>query len=296
MSLNSLVSSLNEYSLQLTMIFTAIIVALVLKKLINSYIKRNINLRPENRTSLVFLNHSLSFLLFLFLGIFVIYNIPYLKALSVSLFAGAGILVVIIGLASQQAFSNIVSGIFIVIFKPFRVGDRIEVSTEQRGVVEDITLRHTVIRNFENKRIIVPNSLISSQIIVNLNIGDDKICRFVDFGISFDSDVEKAISIMKEECENHPLSIDNRTEEQKAAGDPKVTVRLINFGDSSVNLRAFVWAADPPTAFKLGSELNISIKKRFDNEGIEIPFPYRTLVFKNQGNNNSPNVTVPPIK
>jgi len=69
--------------------------------------------------------------------------------------AGAGILAVAVGFASQAALSNIISGVFVVIFKPFRVGDRLKIN-ELTGVVEDITLRHTVIRDLENKRIIIP--------------------------------------------------------------------------------------------------------------------------------------------
>ena len=62
-----------------------------------------------------------------------------------------------------------------------------------------------------------------------------------------------------------------------------VPVRVVGFGDSSVNLKAYVWAADPGKAFRMGCDLNKSIKQRFDKEGIEIPFPYRTIVYKQKG-------------
>lgn len=94
--------------------------------------------------------------------------------------AGAGILAAVLGFASQTAFSNIMNGIMIVVFKPFRIGDIIEVDRQDAymGVVADITLRHTVIQNFENKRVIIPNSVISTQIIVNRDIADQKVVRF----------------------------------------------------------------------------------------------------------------------
>ncbi|MDZ7777461.1 MAG: mechanosensitive ion channel [Bacteroidales bacterium] len=72
------------------------------------------------------------------------------------------------------------------------------------GTVEDITLRHTVIRNFENRRIIVPNSVISSETIINSNIIEDKVCNFVEISISYDSDVDKAMALMQEEAMSHP--------------------------------------------------------------------------------------------
>lgn len=206
---------------------------------------------------------------------------PKLKALAYTLFASAGILVAIIGFAAQAAFANIISGVFIVIFKPFRVGDLIKVGALEYGVVEDITLRHTIINNFENKRIIIPNSIISAENIINDNIQDSKVCRYVEIGISYDSDIDLALKILQEEGEKHPDSIDVRTLEQKEKGERKVNARLISFGDYSINLRAYVWANDPQAVFQMHSDINRAIKKRFDKEGIEIPFPYRTIVYKN---------------
>ena len=206
--------------------------------------------------------------------------IPELKSFAVTLFAGAGILVAIIGFAAQEAFSNIIGGIFIVIFKPFRVDDLIKVGDRDYGIVEDITLRHTVILNFENKRIVIPNSVINTETIINDSISDEKVCRFIEVGISYDSDLKKAISIIQEIAINHPESMDNRTEAEKKAGEPAVVVR-VNFGESSINLKALVWAEDPLSVWRMQSEINMAIKEKFDQEGIEIPFPYRTLVFKN---------------
>ncbi|MDF1673679.1 MAG: mechanosensitive ion channel family protein, partial [Vicingaceae bacterium] len=212
---------------------------------------------------------------------------PKLKALAYTLFAGAGILVAVIGFAAQAAFSNIISGIFIVIFKPFRVGDMIKVGTLDYGIVEDITLRHTIINNFENKRIIVPNAVIGSETIVNDSIQDTKVCKFIEVGISYDSDVDLAIKIIQEEAKKHSKCIDVRTPNQKQNGENQVNVRLMNFGDFSVNLRAYVWSDDPEAVYQMQSDINRAIKKRFDSEGIEIPFPYRTIVYKNDLPSNS---------
>ena len=228
-----------------------------------------------------FFRNAISFIIWLIAAAAIISLVPELKALAITLFAGAGILVAIIGFAAQQAFSNIVSGLFIVLFKPFRVNDVIKVGNGSYGIVEDITLRHTVIKNFENKRIIIPNAVMSSETIVNDNIEDSKVCRWVEVGISYDSDVELAFKIMQEVAMQHPLCIDVRTEEQKNNGDPQVVVRFLNFGDSSLNLRAYVWSGSPTQAFQMHSDLNLAIKKRFDEEGIEIPFPHRTLIYKN---------------
>ena len=78
----------------------------------------------------------------------------------------------------------------------------------------------------------------------------------------------------------HPLHVDPRTPEQIENGEPEVVARVISMGDSSVNLRAWAWAANAPDAFVMGCDLLESIKERFGAEGIEIPFPYRTIVMK----------------
>ena len=127
---------------------------------------------------------------------------------------------------------------------------------------------------------IIPNSVISSEIVTNSSIVDEHIYNFIDMGISYDSDVDRAMQIIREEALKHPNFLDNRTREEIKQNVPPVVVRMVGHGDFSINLRAYVWAANNDNAFALGADLLYSVKKRFDNEGIEIPFPYRTIVFK----------------
>jgi small-conductance mechanosensitive channel len=235
----------------------------------------------SNPTNYLFLRHIVTAVIYVLGFAIAVAQVPSLRTIAASMLAGAGILAVAVGFASQAALSNIISGLFIVIFKPFRVNDRLTVQTNS-GIVEDITLRHTVIRNFQNERIIIPNSIISDQVLINSSIIDDHVCRFLDIGISYDSDIDLAKSIMADEVRNHPLYYDVRTEEQIEAGTPDVTVRVLGLGESSVNLRAWVWARTAADGFVLSCDLFESIKKRFDREGVEIPFPHRTLVYKNK--------------
>jgi len=234
----------------------------------------------EDLTSYHFMRNGLRFIVGLTAIGLVIYVIPSLKHFALTLLAGAGILVAVLGLATQRAFSNIISGVFIVSFKPFRVGDMVEISAEHRGVVEDITLRHTVIRTWENRRVIIPNAVISDAVIINSTIEDETTCQWVEIGISYESDLDKAMSILREEAENHPDCIDRRTAEELEQGFPQVSVRLVKITDSGLQLRAYVWAADPVRARVVHFELNRSIKLRFDREGIVLPYPQRTITFK----------------
>ncbi|MCP9292992.1 mechanosensitive ion channel family protein [Gracilimonas sediminicola] len=263
-------------------ILITIVIAGITSRVLNAIIKRNREAEDnDDVTSLVFFKRSIIVLIYLAGISFAIYMIPQLRVIAASLLAGAGLLAVAVGFASQAALSNVISGLFIVLFKPYKISDRIEVRTDLTGVVEDINLRHTVIRNFENKRIIIPNSVISNEVVINSNYEDNKICKWIDMGISYDSDIDLAKKIMEEEVLKHPHFVDVRTEEQIEAGDDIVPVRVVMMGESSVNLRAWSWASNPPDAFVMGCDLLESIKKRFDAEGIEIPFPYRTLVYKN---------------
>jgi small-conductance mechanosensitive channel len=257
------------------------VIASFFRRAYSRYIAKASDDLQVNITQYVFLKHLITGLIYIFGVGLAIYLIEPLRNLSLSLFAGSGILAVIIGFASQHSLANIVSGIFITIFKPFRVGDRVKLSGKEiAGTIEDITLRHTLIRTYENKRVVVPNSIISTEVIENSNMIDEKICRFVEVGISYSSDIDKAMTVMREEAMKHPNIIDARSAEDKKEGIPMVIVRVLSFGESSVNLRAYVWAKDQPSAFQMGCDLNKAIKERFDEEGVVIPFPQRDLHLK----------------
>jgi len=290
--IKSILTSINENNyfryiiVPLVIILLAFFISKILRGLMSRYFTRSSNFLKVDKTRFNFLKNAVSFIIYILAFVVIFYSIPQLRALGVTLFAGAGIFAAILGFASQQAFSNIISGIFIVMFKPFRVGDVVKIGTDYLGAIEDITLRHTVIRNYENSRIIMPNSVISSETIINSTITDEKVCSFLELGISYDSNVDKAIEIIRRETVKHPYFVDNRSSEAKDKNEPPVIVRVISFGDSSVNLRAYVWAKDSDSSFVMKCDLNKAIKEAFDKEGIEIPFPYRTIVYKNKKENS----------
>ncbi len=234
----------------------------------------------EDATNLIFLKYVALTAISILGLILVVLAFPKLQGLAKTALGGAGILAVVIGIASQEALGNIVSGMFIIAFKPFKIGDIIKVTEEQMGTVHNITLRHTVIKNFQNKMIVIPNSIINKEKVTNYTLEDQKICQWLTFGISYDSDIDLAKKIIKEECEKHPFLIDNRSYTDKQNGVEKVQVRVVNLGDSSVDIKAWAWASTFGEAFNMKSDLLESIKKRFDKEGVEIPYPHRTLVYK----------------
>jgi len=234
-----------------------------------------LNDRGYQTTKINFIKNSLGFILYTIAVVLVFLSIPKLEKLAGSLLAGAGILAAIIGFASQAAFSNIISGVFIVIFKPFQIDDLIEISGGLKGIVVDITFRHTVIRDFENRRIVIPNSKIADSTIINSTLDEEKIKKQINFSIDFKSDVDLARKIITEEIEAHPLCIDNRSQEvlDGVTEPPVVLVLMTNWEDSAINLRAWAWTANPLDSFRLQCDVLETIKKRFDAEGISIPYP-----------------------
>ncbi|MCA9477679.1 MAG: mechanosensitive ion channel family protein [Nanoarchaeota archaeon] len=263
-------------------VFILMITALV-ARIVNHVLRKkelgNSKLIKVDRTHFSFLRHFIIAAIYVIGFVIAVSVIPSLEKLAVSLFAGAGVLAVIIGFASQKAFSNVVSGIFIAIFKPFRVGDLIEIQNIT-GYVEDITLRHTVIKDFENIRHIIPNTVVSDETIKNTNIVEDEVCKHVTVGISYGSDVDKALDILQTLAEKHPLCIDHRTKKEKEQKLPKVKVEVVKLDDSSVNLKAWVWTKNASDAYQVFWDLNKQVKKAYDKAGIEIPFPHRTVYLR----------------
>jgi small-conductance mechanosensitive channel len=271
-----------EYLILIVATFAiATISTIIIRKLLSIFIIKYAAKLNADPTNYAFIKNSAGFIIYTSAIIFVFYKIPYLKSIGAALFAGVSIIAVVVGFASQKAFSNIIGGIFILIFKPFKISDIIEFKDGQKGVVEGITLRHTVIKDYENRRIIIPNSAISEETIINSNFEDEKIRKHLVFSISYDSNIDKAIKLIQDEATNHPLIIDNRATEEIEKDAPIVIVRVIALSDFSVDLKAYVWADGNDNAFVIKCDLLKSIKNRFDKEGIEIPFPYRTIVYKN---------------
>lgn len=208
----------------------------------------------------------------------IISQIPGLGQVVKTLLAGSGILALALSLSAQESLSNVISGFFLTLFKPFEVGDRVKlVNSNITGIVEDITLRHTVIKTFINSRVVIPNSSINKEIIENSNLIDSKASSFVDINISYDSDIHKAMEIMAQIIGDHPLYIDTRTQEDIDNKVEKVRVYVRELGESSIALRANMWTDTVPKNFEACSDVRISIKEAFEANGIEIPYKKITI-------------------
>lgn len=249
----------------------------VLLWFINFLYKRSLKQKPDKKideTGRKFIFRVITTIVYVIGVASVLSLIPPLEKIGSSILASAGILAMAVGLASQEALSNFVSGIFIILAKPFRIGDFVELDSGVIGTIHEITLRHTVLKSSNNKLIIVPNSKINASIITNSTLGETATCAFIEVGVSYNENLDRCISVMREEIEKHPLLIDRRSKEEIESETPKVVIRVMQLGDSSITLRAWAWANTSGNAFVLEHDSLKAIKERFDKENIEIPYPY----------------------
>jgi len=258
------------------------VITWLLSRIIRFFLVKYINRKNKDHqysiTRLKFVKNSVKFFLGIIAILVIIFTVPVFRSKAAIIFSGAGILAAIIGFAAQAAVSNLIAGAFIVLFKPFRVGDFIKLDDFRLGIVEDITLRHTVINTFENKRLIIPNSLISTESIFNHTIDDSYVQSFNNIMVGLHADIDKVKRIITEEALKLPYIIDNRTAEEKANNLPQIKIRVKEINENGIYLRAFIWVSDPYEEFRVKSELLEAVHKRFLKENIDLPVPMRKIM------------------
>ncbi|WP_424015600.1 mechanosensitive ion channel family protein [Halorubrum xinjiangense] len=187
----------------------------------------------------------------------------FLSAFAV--FGGA--IALAVGFAAQDLLGNFVAGVFILKDKPFEVGDWIEWDGNS-GRVEEIDLRVSRVRTFDNELVTVPNGDLANNAVTNPVAYDTLRQKFV-FGIGYDDDIGEATDIIVEKAEAHEEILD----------DPGVSVRVTELGDSAVGLQSRWWIDDPDRGdfVRVRSEYVTAVKEAFDDAGIDMPYVHRQL-------------------
>jgi len=198
--------------------------------------------------------------------------IPQLSNLGNAGLASVGVLSVVAGMAAQNTLGNLIAGISLLLYRPFNVGDRLQVAAPtglETGAIESLSLGYTIIKTDDNRRVVVPNSLMASQTTINMTRDDSRAICSVSVTISLDADLDGARAILLEIAGNNPKT-------QKIAGCP-----VTNLNGSGVELTLSLWCADSLIAGALKCELLEAIKKRFSAAGIKIPAFDRVILAKN---------------
>lgn len=183
---------------------------------------------------------------------------------TTSLIAVMGAAGLAVGLALQGSLSNFAAGVLIVMFRPYRVGDYVEAAGVS-GSVEQVQILSTVLKTPDNKKIIIPNSSIMSSIITNYSANDTRRVDLV-FGVSYSDDLDKVRAILEE-----ITGADDRI-----LKDPECVIQVHELADSSVNFVCRPWVSTSDY-WAVYWDLTEKVKKRFDQEGISIPFPQQDV-------------------
>lgn len=184
---------------------------------------------------------------------------------TLSVFGGA--LGVGLGFGMQKIASNYVSGFIILLDNSIRLGNMIQVGNE-RGQVDEITTRYTVLRAGSGTRFLIPNEHLIASVVLNESYADTRLRVAVKVQVSYHSDVEQALAILEALPVNEPRVI----------AEPAPKAFLLSFDDSGMTLELAFWIDDPENGqLELRSDINRAILRRFREEGIDIPFPQREV-------------------
>lgn len=201
-------------------------------------------------------------------------SIKPLSGVGKAALGATSVFAVAVSLAAQESFSNYISGFFLAIYQPFQVGDFITLKEKGvSGTVYEITFRHTVLHTVDNTNLIIPNSVMNTAIIEDKANDDINYVKWMDVSVAYDTDFAKAKQIITEAVSRHPKFIDERSEEDKASNVPPVIIRLNEFQDSGIQLQWKVTCKQFGDSFQMASDIREEILKRFNEEGVNIPFP-----------------------
>lgn len=242
--------------------FLFMAMAWIINRLIGRGIRSIILRDPDERidrttvhfaTKLVHISvYLLAFLLFAHL-------VPAIRYFGTALLAGFGIMSVVLALAAQNTLGNLIAGIAILLYRPFKVGDTVQLQTPtgiESGTLESLGLGYTIVRTFDNRRVIVPNTLMAAQATINLS--DPQMMAIVTIGLDYGADVDIARRILTEIAEAHPLV-------REIVGCP-----VAELSSSGVMLSLRAWCDGVGDAAKVRSDLYEQAKARYDEESIGI--------------------------
>lgn len=183
---------------------------------------------------------------------------------TTSVVAIIGVAGLAIGLALQGTLSNVAAGVMLILFRPIKIGDFVEVAG-QMGAVKQINLNFTELADLSNVRVIVPNAQVWGNVITNYSTNDTRRVEWI-FGVGYGANLKQAEGILRQVILSDP----------RAHADPEPFVQVTNLGDSSVDFTVRVWC-DAGEFFGFRADMTRAVKEAFTEAGIDIPFPTRTV-------------------
>lgn len=267
--------SFQQGALPAVSFLTGIIITYLIAYIVNLIIARYQVTLQETRPPL---NTTITFGRRVLIGVIILIGVagtafasfPEASGAVASLFVAAGFTSIVIGLAAQSSLSNLIAGGVISTSQPFRIGDSISYNNEF-CTVEDIRLIFSILRTWDNRRLMVPNSLFLTSVILNYTAEDETKLTSIYVQITLESDVDRAMSIIKRVIRKNPNFY-------PAEGYPSVII--MGFTEFGVQLRALGRAKNQSDNWSLEKECLLDIKKEFDRNGIKIAVPQREVIIK----------------
>lgn len=192
------------------------------------------------------------------------------KDISRALLQSGTLIVAIATFAAQQALSNVISGFSLSVSKPYNVDDKVKVvqsgNVIAEGIVDDITIRHTIIRQYNGETCIVPNSIMDTAVVTNTNFIEN-VGNFLEIEVGYDADIKKAIQIIKKVCAKNELTLNTEYN----------SVYLKGYTQNGVVLKTTIWTKNLDDSFQACSDIRLTLIQAFKNSGIKIPYQTVTV-------------------
>ncbi|HZJ69081.1 MAG TPA: mechanosensitive ion channel domain-containing protein [Candidatus Eisenbacteria bacterium] len=241
----------------LTLAIIVLIAGIIVIKKVLKFTKTQINKSDIDETLKPFLLSLMKWTLYILLTISVISILGVPVSSLIAVLASAGFA---IGLAFQGSLSNFAGGVLLLLIRPIRVGDYIDASGHS-GTVEAVDILNTTLRTVDNRVIYIPNGDLSNSSITNYSIKDTRRVDLV-FGVAYEEDSEAVKNVLTDIIYSHPLVLK----------DPEPFIRMSGHGDSAIEFTIRAWTK-AENYWDVHFDLHEMVKKRFDKEGISIPYP-----------------------
>ena len=250
-----------EFALALITAIVIFYVGRMVVRIVTRAIRKVMNAREVDQTLVSFISNLVNMILMVIVAIAAIGALGVQTTSFIAILGAAGLAV---GLALQGSLSNFASGVLIIIFRPYKVGDWVEAAGIS-GAVEEVQILTTILKTGDNKQVIVPNSQIMGSVITNYSANDTRRVDMV-VGGSYSDDRDKVRSVSNELI----------AAEDRILKDPAPTIAVSELADSSVNFVVRPWVKTSDY-WGVMFDMTEAIKKRFDKEGISIPFPQQDI-------------------
>lgn len=256
---------------QMIMVASFIGTAFVLIQIINLVFRR---LEKNNKAAHLRFSRGIFKALIIVLTIYTLaQQFEVTKDMSTAILQSGSLVIAVATFAAQQALSNVISGFSLTYSRPYNVNDKIRVlqgnSVIAEGIVTDITLRHTIISQYNDESCIVPNSVMDSSVIINTNYTEN-IGNFLEITVGYDSDIDLAILLMKQICSEHELTLNTMEN----------NVFVKGYSADGVILKTTVWTKTLDDSFHACSDIRLLLVKQYLENGIEIPYQTVTVTTK----------------